>query len=103
MDSVFLTCSITHGTVHLLEDSFTSTINRGRKRETTGFCCKLLHLKMRSLLERERERESAVYIRFLTGFSAKRLYQVVAQGTFNKSGQADGGAPVMSTPILAPI
>ena len=40
---------------------------------------------------------------FLTGVSAKRLYQVVAQGTFNKSGQADGGAPVMSTPILAPI
>ena len=56
VDSVFLSCSITDSTVHLLEYSFTSTINRGRKRETTGFCCKLPHLQMRSLLERERER-----------------------------------------------
>ena len=34
----------------------------------------------------------------LTGVPAKRLYEVGAQATFNKSGQADGGAPVMSTP-----
>ena len=53
VDSVFLSCSITHCTVHLLEDLFASTINRGRKRETAGFCCKLPHLQMRSLLERE--------------------------------------------------
>ena len=52
VDSVFLSCSITHCTVHLLEDLFASTINRGRKRETAGFCCKLPHLQMRSLLER---------------------------------------------------
>ena len=53
MDSVFLSCSITYCTVHVLEDLFTSTINRGRKRETAGFCCKLPHLQMRSLLERD--------------------------------------------------
>ena len=62
VDSVFLSCSITDSTVHLLEDLFTSTINRGRKRETTGFCCKLPHLQMRSLLEREREREVLIVL-----------------------------------------
>jgi hypothetical protein len=61
VDSVFLSCSITDSTVHLLEYSFTSTINRGRKRETTGFCCKLLHLKMRSLLERAQNSNKKQY------------------------------------------
>ena len=40
---------------------------------------------------------------FLTGVPAKRLYHVGARGHFHKSWEADGGAPVMSTPILAPI
>ena len=75
VDSVFLSCSITDSTVHLLEYSFTSTINRGRKRETAGFCCKLPHLQMRSLLERERG----------TVFSMKNVpgtFRIFLPGTF---------------------
>ena len=45
VDSVYLSCSITDSTVHLLEDSFTSAINRGGKGKpqvfvTNSFTCR---------------------------------------------------------------
>ncbi len=52
---------------------------------------------------RRRAKSASKKARFRTFGHSERLYEVEESATFNKSGQTDGGAPVMSTPILAPI
>jgi hypothetical protein len=91
VDSVFLSCSITDSTVHLLEYSFTSTINRGRKRETTGFCCKLPHLQMRSLLEVPLTREFHLFS--LSPAPAQEVAAASVFSCFFQSKQAEAPLP----------